>query len=172
MIKPLGDVCLQIAKYAEQGNHDLLSYILKLAAAEAYNIVDAHPNWGQVTPNDLRSGVFDLDIASDVVFSDAICAEFFGVAGRKSARGVANSLFIEALHPEDKPKVLAQVEASIKTKTVFHSEYRLIAKNEIRHIRARGFCALDRSGRPSRLAGTVMDVTALQLCSADDILRH
>jgi hypothetical protein len=35
MRRPLGDLCLDIASFARERKHEFLSYILRLAAAEA-----------------------------------------------------------------------------------------------------------------------------------------
>jgi PAS domain-containing protein len=159
MKKSIGDVCLEIARYAQHGNHDLLNYVLKIAASEAYRIQDDDPRWGEQP----ELGFFDLDVASDTVFGDAVCAKFFGAKPKATISGIPNANFIHSLHPEDRDRVLLDVAEAITNGLPFDCRYRLVPNDRLRWIHARGFCARDSAGKPTRFTGIVNDITSISL---------
>ena len=42
---------------------------------------------------------------------------------------------------------------------IFEAEYRLITERHERRVFARGFCTLDKSNRPERFPGVVIDLS-------------
>jgi PAS domain-containing protein len=165
MLRSIGDLCASISKYAADDDQKTLSLILRMAAMEAYEIADKNPLAVRIDLRPPETGLFDLDIGSDIVFSDAICAEFFG-SSKRTARGVANADFINALHPDDRDRVLSDVGNCLAFGAKFDCKYRVIANGRMRWIHARGFCTLDKSGRPIRFPGAVTDIT--QFAGLDD----
>ena len=76
MRRPLGDVCLDIASFARERKHEFLSYILRLAAAEAYKSTaeeDAFelPMTRKFAARELIAGIWDWDISNDRGHLDA-----------------------------------------------------------------------------------------------------
>jgi PAS domain S-box-containing protein len=64
------------------------------------------------------------------------------------------------LHPDDRERVLAQVEETIANRTPYLIEYRIIRPdNEVRWIEARGQMFLGTDGQPERVVGICMDIT-------------
>ena len=64
------------------------------------------------------------------------------------------------LHPEDRERILAQVEDTIANRTPYLIEYRIIRPdNEVRWIEARGQMFLGADGQPERVVGICMDIT-------------
>ena len=64
------------------------------------------------------------------------------------------------LHPDDRERVLAQVEDTIANRTPYLMEYRIIRPdNEVRWIEARGQMFLGADGQPERVVGICMDIT-------------
>ena len=64
------------------------------------------------------------------------------------------------LHPDDKDRVLAQVEETITNRTPYLVEYRIIRPDgDVRWIEARGQVFLGSDGEPERVVGICMDIT-------------
>jgi PAS domain S-box-containing protein len=64
------------------------------------------------------------------------------------------------IHPEDKPRVLATIAATVQERKPHLLEYRIIRPDgEVRWLEARGRMFFDREGQPERLVGVCMDVT-------------
>ncbi len=163
MGRPLGDVCLDIASYARERKHEFLSYILRLAAAEAYKSADeesfdlAMPR--KFSPSDLIAGIWDWDISHDRNHGDASCAELFSIDPQRAARGLPVSTYLDAIHPDDIGRVRQKLFDATRMGGVYQAEYRLIKNDRLHWVFARGHCTLDRHGRPVRLPGALVDIT-------------
>jgi len=69
-------------------------------------------------------------------------------------------LFVNALHPQDRQKVTAEVENTLKNNKSYDTEFRIIdTKGNVRQIRALGEVTRDGNGEPVSMIGTVMDIT-------------
>ena len=69
-------------------------------------------------------------------------------------------LFKQALHIEDRAKVLAAVEASFDERAPYHVECRIIhPSGAVRAVQCRGEVDRDATGKPVRMRGTVLDIT-------------
>ena len=81
----------------------------------------------------------------------------------------ANPLrFVEAIHPEDRGRVLAAAQT---TAPPWEDRYRLVRPDgEVRWIRDRGFRVPDPSGGPDAIAGIAEDITAQ--VRAEEVLRE
>ena len=81
------------------------------------------------------------------------------------------TLFINALHPNDKDKVLKAVDEVLTGKQPYHLEFRIVLPNhEERTILAQGEVYRDSDGNPIRMLGTVLDITERK--HAEQQLRH
>ncbi|WP_441280966.1 PAS domain-containing protein [Tardiphaga sp. 862_B3_N1_1] len=164
MRRPLGDVCLDIASFARERKHEFLSYILRLAAAEAYQTTaedDAFemPMPRRLAARELIAGFWDWDISNDCNYLDAGAARFFNVDPETAARGLPNMAYLAAVHPDDVDRVHAAVAAAMRSGGIFECECRLIKNDRISWVLARGSCTLDGHGRPVRLPGAIIDIT-------------
>lgn len=163
MARLIGDVCLDIARFAEEKRHDFLSYILKLAAAEAYQGSAARQklDW-EARPTTSKPnivGFWDWDITNNRSYLDRGCAEFFGVDPDAAARGKPLDDYLHGIHPDDIKGFSHTIDAATRLGGAFEAEYRLIVNDRIHWVYARGHVTLDRSGRPIRMPGAVIDLT-------------
>jgi diguanylate cyclase (GGDEF)-like protein/PAS domain S-box-containing protein len=84
--------------------------------------------------------------------------------------------FIEAIHPEDTARVLANLELQ-KIGQPFNHEYRVVRPDgTIRWVRDRGFPIRDKTGAVKRYAGSVQDITErkqaeVKLLQSEGMLR-
>lgn len=68
---------------------------------------------------------------------------------------------LSAIHRDDQSKLRGDIDRSLKGRTPFRSEYRIVTRNgHTRWIDARGDAEYDDSGRPILLRGITMDITA------------
>ncbi|HEX4143290.1 MAG TPA: response regulator [Pirellulales bacterium] len=68
--------------------------------------------------------------------------------------------WIDRLHPDDRPRVLAALDAHYRDRVPYDVEYRLQAKSgEYRWFSGRGHAMWDAAGSPTRFAGAVRDIT-------------
>jgi PAS domain-containing protein len=163
MGRPLGDACLDIASYARERKHEFLSYILRLAAAEAYKSADeesfdlALPR--KFAPADMIVGIWDWDISHDRTYGDASCAELFSIDPQSAARGLPVNAYLDAIHPDDIGHVKQTLADATRLGGVYQVEHRVIKNDRLYWVFARGHCTLDRHGRPVRLPRVLVDIT-------------
>jgi two-component system sensor histidine kinase UhpB len=68
--------------------------------------------------------------------------------------------WLERLHPDDRPRVLAALDAHFRDRVPYNVDYRLQTKTgEYRWFSGRGRARWDSAGRPTRFAGAVRDIT-------------
>ncbi len=68
--------------------------------------------------------------------------------------------FLQALHPEDRDRIMQAIEKTLAGESPYEIEYRIVRPNgEVRHLVGKGEVYRDASGRPVRLVGTALDIT-------------
>jgi PAS domain-containing protein len=168
MRKPLGDICAAFARYAEARNYDFLGYLLRMAAAEAYQVTQENDAFEvaynrRIKAKELIVGVWDWDVANDRNYLDPKCAEMFNISPDAAARGLPNALYSEAIHPMDMEAAATDLDRAIKNGGRFESEYRVIKDDRVRWVYARGMVILDGSRRPLRFPGAIVEITQEKL---------
>ncbi|WP_327587787.1 SpoIIE family protein phosphatase [Nonomuraea sp. NBC_00507] len=116
------------------------------------------PTGSDLQPDLQGVGTWDWDIwTGDVIFND----EMFTVLGvdRDGFDGRIDT-WTGAIHPEDLPWVLSDIDEAIRTGRMHSTEYRVCRPDGTTGwVRVRGQLVLDENGEPARMAGTLWDVT-------------
>ena len=103
-------------------------------------------------------GWWDWDVQADRVYCSQSFADLYAVD--VDADGAPITTFLASIHPDDRDWVRARIEAARDCVSDFTEEYRLLRPDgRIRWVYARGRCAHDGSGRPSRFPGVSVDIT-------------
>jgi len=100
-------------------------------------------------------GIWDWDIESDIT-------KWTGsIQHRLAATShVAGSVWARALHPEDRERVRASIDAHLTRGAPYEVEYRLqFNDGSYRWLASRGQSVRDGSGKAVRMVGTVTDIT-------------
>lgn len=107
-------------------------------------------------------GAFEWDLTTGELRWDQRLLELFGLDERSF--GGTIEAFNERVHPEDRPRVGAALQAAIDTCGEYTAEYRiLLPDGGVRWISARGRALADRPGGPAaQLLGAAYDTTAVQ----------
>lgn len=88
--------------------------------------------------------------------------ETFRITGRDVALGVpsADEYVLQMVHPDDRERVLAAVDESIKNKTRLSTEYRLVMPDgSIKYIQSVGQPKTNSAGEVDYFIGTILDIT-------------
>ncbi|MGE5565151.1 MAG: sensor histidine kinase [Parcubacteria group bacterium] len=114
-------------------------------------------------------GLWEYDILTGELAWNTRLREMYGVALDAQ---VDFELFVDALHPEDRDRVLADYEAALKAGGGdFSFEHRLVQPGgQVRWLLAHGRVTPDGEGRPIRVIGTSMDITERKQAEADNRL--
>jgi PAS domain S-box-containing protein len=103
-------------------------------------------------------GVWNWDIASNVISTDENCSIMFGLPIGDFPKTIEE--FRAFVHPDDRERVQRDVGTSVEHLTEYRTEFRMVRPDgAIRIDVAQGKVYCDESGRPSRLTGVAWDVT-------------
>jgi signal transduction histidine kinase/DNA-binding response OmpR family regulator len=122
-----------------------------------------------------RTGSWELDLVHNVLtWSD----EIYRIFERDPRRfGASYEAFLDAVHPEDRETVNQAFTESVKSRTPYDMEHRLLMSDgRVKVVHERGETFYDVSGRPVRTFGTVQDITerkqAEQILSLNEELER
>jgi len=122
-----------------------------------------------------NDAIWDLNLLTGECFTNRTLQEMFGYTADELADN--NTWWTINLHPEDKQRVVASIDAKLKGGgTLWQDEYRFRCKDHsYKWIFDRGYIMRDKSGMPYRLIGAMQDVTdqrRLQQQLLVEQLRH
>lgn len=103
-------------------------------------------------------GSWELNLKNNVLtWSDEIY-KIFEIDQKKF--GATYEAFLNTIHPDDRKAVDDAYVKSLKTKTAYSIDHRLLLPgNRIKYVHERCETFYDKSGKPLRSAGTVQDIT-------------
>jgi two-component system, sensor histidine kinase and response regulator len=105
-----------------------------------------------------NDGIWDWNVLTGEVFYSDRFKELIGYEDQQFPNIFAS--FESHLHPEDHPKIMTALHEHLQGRTPYDVEYRLRTRGgEWRWFRARGQVIWDASGRATRMAGSITDVT-------------
>ncbi|WP_326523613.1 PAS domain-containing protein [Sphingomonas sp.] len=120
-------------------------------------------------------GTWDWDVPANLVTADARFARLYGVDPEIAATGASIETFFRGIHPDDRPRVQAAIEATLTAGAPFAEEYRLVAGEDVHWVVAQGRARFDAQGRAVRFPGISFDITKRRLAEetarsvADDL---
>jgi PAS domain S-box-containing protein len=118
------------------------------------------------------SGIWDIDFVARSVFFSARARELCGLPPGPEAVPLDGWFEALPLHPEDRPRRTAAVQAHLSGKApVYEGEFRLLQPDGVyrwRHLH--GVCVRDADGNPLRMGGSISDVDVRR--RAEDALRE
>lgn len=114
------------------------------------------------------TGIWEMDTATGTLVTDARFRELFGLAPDEPFP-LEKGLSI--IHPEDRPRVERALRAALAGENGgrYHAEYRTVRTPEgrWRWVEARGHADFGPDGKPVRILGTGVDITARKQVEAE-----
>jgi PAS domain S-box-containing protein len=132
------------------------------AAAELRRKLDAALIAGEVA-------TFEWSIPDDRLWGDGNFAHIFGVRPDPTG-GTPLGAFVEVIHPEDRARVMAAVNRTVREGVDYEAEYRVVVGGDTLWVIARGRGEKDASGNVIRFPGVILDITARK--RAEEALRE
>jgi PAS domain S-box-containing protein len=106
-----------------------------------------------------RLATWDWNILTNQVIWSENCEAVKGLP-RGSFDGTFEA-YQRLVHPEDLPKLLADIEGALSGQQPYHTEHRIVPPTgEVQWIEGNGVVYRDELGRPIRMVGTVRNITA------------
>ena len=102
--------------------------------------------------------IWDWNVPEDTIWCNENMALKFGHPPEVSGR---TGFWSDHIHPDDRPRVMAGIEAVLRNGTEWSDEYRFLkADGSVAHVIDRGLVIRDPSGAALRMVGSMSDVTA------------
>ena len=123
--------------------------------------------------NGANDGIWDWNIQTGEIYYSPRLRELLGYEEGVLENTIKS--FVDLLHPEDRERAMGEVQAHLKTRVPFDTEYRLRTRSGVYkwfHARGRGVC--DESGAAVRMAGSISDITGrkeTELALRETLLR-
>jgi PAS domain S-box-containing protein len=104
-------------------------------------------------------GTWAWDVTADRFFGDSSLANIFGVPPAAVGGGPL-AVMVDAIHPDDRERVVELVNDALRTGTHYEADYRVNRPDgSVRWVTARGRVERGGDGAPVRFPGVVMDIT-------------
>ena len=106
----------------------------------------------------LKYGIWDWNFEKNILYWDEYMYSLFEI--KKEDFSGAYDAFEKTLHPDDAPRVRQELEACVKYKTNFQSEFRVITPDKrMKRISASGKSIFNNDGELIRMVGANWDIT-------------
>jgi PAS domain S-box-containing protein len=106
-------------------------------------------------------GNWELDIVKNELFWSEEIYRIFDCEPNKFK--ASYEAFIEFIHPDDREAVNFAYTNSLKTRTAYEIEHRIITKNNtVKYVKEKCNSEFDNSGNPLKSVGIVIDITELK----------
>jgi two-component system cell cycle sensor histidine kinase/response regulator CckA len=114
-----------------------------------------------------RMGIWDWDVLADIVTSSEQVAQLFGLPA--AACPNTQTAYLQRVHPSDRAAVVDAITATLASAGSDYSiTHRILcADGSLRWLEMQGRAYRDEIGRPARMTGTVMDITARKQAEAE-----
>lgn len=129
------------------------------------------PLGGRTCPKAFQSALDELDVigrwewdaSTDLIYSDAFVALLFNLNPDEAATGAPVTAYADAIHSEDRERVVALIRRSAQEGSTYLTEYRVISVDgRMRWVLARGRFINDHHGRPLSGSGILVDITQMR----------
>src|SRR6516164_1826697 len=119
----------------------------------------------RVAAEAINLGIWEWDLTTDEIWATNARRALLGLP---ASGKIALKDFISRLHPDDRDRVQQIIDDAIHSGEDFDSEYRLILPDGVvRWMSTRGSVQFDHAGKPARLLGISMDITARKQAELD-----
>ncbi|MET0585194.1 MAG: PAS domain-containing protein, partial [Candidatus Binatia bacterium] len=125
-----------------------------------HNLRQAHERF-ELAVEGSRDVIWDWNIITgEIYFSDRIY-ELLSESARQFARGFTWGDWQGLIHPQDRARVVKETERYLETRDkVYNVDYRMGGKEgAYRWVNSRGQALWDPSGKPTRMAGSLTDIS-------------
>jgi PAS domain S-box-containing protein len=119
------------------------------------------PDYLQAVLDAGNIGIWEWNVKKDILTWHGKAFDHYNFGG-----GLPTSLktFLEVIHPDDKLRVSQIIKESVKRKSSYHADYRIMRSDgSVVWFQTNGMVLLNKNGSISKVCGTVQDVTAKKI---------
>lgn len=105
-------------------------------------------------------GIWVWDILNNKIILDQNLADLFGVGHEEARTGLPLSVLIDSIHPDDRQRVVKEIQLAAEKTKLYEAEYRTIGRDgTIKWVISRGKVEDSADGNPIRFPGVIVDIT-------------
>jgi PAS domain S-box-containing protein len=113
-------------------------------------------------------GTWVWDVVADRMVTDERFARTFGLDAEICRLGMPLEDAVDAIHPDDRPRVIQAIKQVLERGGAYRCEYRVRQHDGQFHlIEANGRCETDADGRPVRFPGVLLDIADRRRAEAE-----
>lgn len=159
----------ELVSHVHRAIHDQISHYakkLEQTVAERTDQLRESAIWLELAETSAGVGTWDWDLTTQTARCSPTCLILYGYA--PTNQPVHREQWLRCLHPEDKPRILQEVDQAIKTQSLYHSDYRIVwPDGAVRWVSNRGQAICNAEGIPNRFIGATIDITERVKAQAD-----
>jgi hypothetical protein len=110
---------------------------------------------GEINP---AYGVWDWDLAGNVIYADEESARIFGVDAQLAKRGLPPESYFQSIHEDDRQTIIDHSLRSISTIGTCADNFRILDAAGTRWVHGQGRCFADRENKPKCFVGLVAEI--------------
>ena len=135
------------------------SVVAELELSAAQSVVGTSRAWLEVALEASSVGIWERDLRTGTIHWDQRCAALFGVDSAVEHESL-DRVLTEHVHPDDHAALAEAMRVAIEERGDYTVEFRVPREDGVpRWVLARGRVVADASGAPTRVLGTVLDIT-------------
>ena len=105
-----------------------------------------------------KIGIWEWNVETDQIVWSDMTYKIFGL--QKTKEIITSEEYFNHVHPDDKQRIISELDASIKIKKEGHrTEYRIVKNNEIRWIDETSLIITDKTENLVKMIGVLQDIT-------------
>lgn len=152
------DVVLRFIEHCRSATVRCYSSLAHRKAQEAWRILQASEERLKFALESAQVGIWDWDIKNDVLVWSEKLKRLFGIRPDQTLNGITE--FFARVHPEDAKPMQEKIQLAMKRDIDLRLEFRIVLPDgTLRWMSSRGRTYFDAEGKPSRMAGTTIDIT-------------
>ena len=159
----------ELVSHVHRAIHDQISHYakkLEQTVAERTDQLRESAIWLELAETSAGVGTWDWDLTTQTARCSPTCLILYGYA--PTNQPVHREQWLRCLHPEDKPRILQEVDQAVKTQSLYHSDYRIVwPDGAVRWVSNRGQAICNAEGIPNRFIGATIDITERVKAQAD-----
>lgn len=159
----------ELVSHVHRAIHDQISHYakkLEQTVAERTDQLRESAIWLELAETSAGVGTWDWDLTTQTARCSPTCLILYGYA--PTNQPVHREQWLRCLHPEDRPRILQEVDQAIKTQSLYHSDYRIVwPDGAVRWVSNRGQAICNAEGIPNRFIGATIDITERVKAQAD-----
>jgi hypothetical protein len=103
-------------------------------------------------------GVWDWDLASNVIYGDDAVAKVFGLDSSLTKKGLSPEDYFGAIHQDDRQMIIDHSRRSIATNGACSDNFRIVSPLGVKWVNSQGRAFADRQNNPRCFVGLISEI--------------